>query len=93
MILLLIALFGFIVPNGILIYWLFTEFHGAREVLQNKLAMAFILDVFLAMLVLAYRFAVEPIGKVRWYWFVALSLVGGLAFSIPFYWWLNKRNA
>ena len=93
MILLIIALFGFILPNGILIYWLFNEFRGLSEVLQNKLALAFIIDVFLAMLVLAYFFARHPIGKVKWYWFVALSLVGGLSFSIPFYWWLNEKKA
>jgi hypothetical protein len=91
-ILLFIALFGLIVPNGIFIYWLFTEFHGVGEVLQNKLALAFIIDAFLAMFLLAYQFAVKPIGKVRWYWFIALSIIGGLGFSLPFYWWLNKRN-
>jgi hypothetical protein len=29
---------------------------------------------------------------VRWHWFVVLSLVGGLGFSIPFYIWLNRRQ-
>jgi hypothetical protein len=90
--LLIIALFGLIVPNGIFIYWLFTEFHGVGEVLQNKLALAFIIDAFLAMFLLAYWFAVKPIGKVRWYWFIALSIIGGLGFSLPFYWWLNEKS-
>ena len=93
MILLIIALFGLIVPNGIFIYWLLNEFQGVGEVLQNKLAVAFIMDAFLAMLLLAYYFARYPIGRVKWYWFVVLSLVGGLAFSLPFYYWLNKRDA
>jgi hypothetical protein len=93
MILLLIALFGLIVPNGIFIYWLFTEFNGVSEVLQNKLAVAFIIDAFLAMFLLAYFFAVNPLGKVKWYWFIVLSIIGGLGFSLPFYWWLNKRSA
>lgn len=93
MILLVIALFGLLVPNGIFIYWLFTEFRGVGEVLQNKLAVAFIIDAFLAMFLIAYYFARHPIGKVKWYWFVVLSIIGGLGFSLPFYWWLNKRNA
>ena len=93
MILLLIALFGLIVPNGIFIYWLLTEFNGVSEVLQNKLAVAFIIDAFLAMFLLAYFFAVNPLGKVKWYWFIVLSIIGGLGFSLPFYWWLNKRSA
>jgi hypothetical protein len=93
MILLIIALFGLLVPNGLFIYWLFAEFNGVGEVLQNKLALAFIIDAFLAMFLLAYFFARNPIGKIKWYWFIALSLVGGLGFSLPFYWWLNKRNS
>jgi hypothetical protein len=91
MLLLIIALFGLIVPNGIFIYWLFTEFESVGEVMSNKLAAAFIIDAFMAMFLLAYWFAVKPIGKIRWYWFIVLSLVGGLGFSLPFYWWLNQK--
>jgi hypothetical protein len=39
------------------------------------------------------HFARKPIGNVRWYWFVVLSLIGGLGFSLPLYWWLNNYNA
>jgi hypothetical protein len=56
------------------------------------LASAFMLDAFLAMGLLAYFFAVRPIGPLRWYWFVLLSISGGLAFSIPLYWSLNERK-
>lgn len=90
--LLIVALFGLIVPNGIFIYWLFTEFGGIVGVIENKLAVAFIIDAFMAMFLLAWWFAAKPIGKVRWYWFVIFSLIGGLGFSIPFYWWLNERK-
>jgi hypothetical protein len=37
-------------------------------------------------------FARNPIGRYKWPWFVILSLIGGLGFGLPFYWWLNKRN-
>lgn len=93
MILLLIALFGLIVPNSFLVYWLLSEFDGLVNITQNKLALGFIIDVFLAMVLLAYYFARKPIGRVQWYWFVVLSLLGGLGFSLPLYWWLNKREA
>ena len=92
MILLLIALFGLVVPNGIFLYWLFYEFDGTASIIQNKLAVAFIIDCFLAMGLLAFYFAGNPIGKVKWYWFIVLSILGGLGFSIPLYWWLNKRD-
>ncbi|MBS19415.1 MAG: hypothetical protein CL733_00070 [Chloroflexi bacterium] len=34
----------------------------------------------------------KPIGKVKWYWLIIISLVGSLLFALPFYYWLNKRN-
>ena len=93
MVLLLIALFGLLVPNGLFLYWLFYEYDGLANVIQNKLAVAFILDAFLSLGLIAYYLARSPIGRIKWYWFVVLSLLGGLGFSIPFYWWLNERKA
>jgi hypothetical protein len=90
--LLLIALFGLIVPNGIFIYWLFADFHSISDFVTNRLALGFIIDAVMAMLLLAYWFARNPIGKVRWYWFIVFSLIGGLGFSLPFYYWLNERK-
>jgi len=93
MILLIIAIFGLLVPNGIFIYWLLFEFNSVSQILSNKLALGFIIDCFLAMFLLAYWFAINPIGKVKWYWFIVLSLIGGLGFSLPFYYWLNRKQS
>lgn len=90
--LLLVAFIGLTVPNGIFVYWLFTEYHGLGPVLQNKLALSFILDAILALAVLSVYFARRPIGSVRWHWFLILSLVGGFGFSLPLYYWLNVRR-
>lgn len=92
MALLLIALFGLFVPNGIFIYWLFTEFSSLGDVINNRLALGFIIEAFLVLGLLAYWFAKNPPGKIRWYWFVLLSLIGGLGFGLPFYYWLSKRD-
>jgi hypothetical protein len=89
--LVLVALFGLFVPNGIFVYWLLTEFEGVGGVIANKLALAFIIEAFLVLGIMSYYFARNPIGRVTWYWFVVLSLIGGLGFGIPFYYWLNKR--
>lgn len=89
--LLAIALFGLVVPNGLFVYWAAVELTTIGEVLANRLAVAFMIDAVMALVVLAYLFAVRPLGPVRWPWFVVLSLVGGLGFSIPFYIWLNRR--
>ena len=89
--LLLAALFGLLVPNGLFIYWLVSEFTGFGAVLHDKLALAFILDAVLALVILTVYFAKRPIGPLGWPWFVALSFIGGLGFSLPFYYWLNQR--
>ncbi|MEZ4412816.1 MAG: DUF2834 domain-containing protein [Gemmatimonadales bacterium] len=91
MLLLFIALFGLLVPNGLFVYWLIYEFDGFRPILENKLALSFMLDVTLALVLLTAHFARHPIGRVKWPWFVALSLLGGFGFSLPMYVWLNQR--
>ncbi|HTJ24103.1 MAG TPA: hypothetical protein VL383_17010 [Gemmatimonadaceae bacterium] len=90
--LLAIAALGFVVPNGFFVYWLFVEFDGLGPVLQDNLAIGFILDVLLALILLTVYFARRPIGPIRWYWFVVLSFLGGLGFSLPLYYWLNQRR-
>jgi hypothetical protein len=93
MILLLLAAFGFVVPNGLFLYWLFYEYPGLAAVAQNRLALGFMLDAFMAMILLAVYFARHPIGAVRWPWFVVLSIAGGLGFSLPLYLWLNHGGS
>ena len=86
-----LSLFGLVVPNGFFIYWLFFEFTSLAAIIHNTLAVAFMMDAFIAVGLLAYLFARYPVGPIRWTWFVILSFVGGLGFSIPFYLWLNGR--
>ncbi|MBI3567912.1 MAG: hypothetical protein HY084_06910 [Gemmatimonadetes bacterium] len=93
MLLLVISAFGLIVPNGFFVYWLLFEFNGLGPVLHDRLALGFILDVFLALILLSVYFARHPLGRVKWYWFVVLSLLGGFGFSLPLYYWLNRRGA
>ena len=89
--LLVVAAFGFLVPNGFFIHWLMAGDKSLDAVLRNELALGFMIDCALTMVLLAWLFAVRPLGRVRWPWFVVLSLAGGLAFSIPLYLWLNRR--
>lgn len=89
--LLSISLFGLLVPNGMFFYYILVEFSSLAEVLNNWLAMGFIIDAFMAMGLLAWWFAKRPLGKYSWKMFVLLSLLGGLGFSLPFFYYLNKR--
>ena len=92
--LLAIALFGLLVPNGLFVYWLLREFNSFGAVTENHLALGFMIDAFMALGLLAFLFARRPPGPIKWQRFVVLSLIGGLGFSIPFYLWLNfKRSA
>jgi hypothetical protein len=90
--LLIVAAIGLFIPNGLFIYWLVSDFRSLADVVANRLALAFVLDAFLAVVVLTVYFATRPIGRVRWQWFVLFSLVGGLGFGIPFFLWLNDRR-
>jgi len=91
--LLIVAFLGLIIGDGLFLYWLVYDYHGARAILEDRLALGFIVDSFLTLGILTVHFARTPPGRVRWPWFVALSLIGGLCFGLPFYWWLNTRRA
>src|SRR5678816_1679437 len=67
------ALLGFTIPNGFFLYWLFFEYRGVRPVLHDHLALGFILDVLLALVILSVYFWRRPVGPVKGYWFVAPS--------------------
>jgi hypothetical protein len=77
-------------PTASSLYWLLHDFTILQAALQNRLAIAFVVDVFLTTGVLAAYFAKFPPGRYGWHWFVAFSLVGTLGFGLAFYWWLSK---
>lgn len=60
--------------------------------LHDRLAVAFIPYAFVAVGLLAYYFAERQGERLKWYWFVIFSSLGGLGFSILFYLWLNDQN-
>jgi hypothetical protein len=91
MFLLVMSALGFVAGNGLFVYWLLFEFPGWSAIAANHLAVAFIIDAFLTLLVLTVWFARRPIGRVGWPWFVGLSIFGGLCFGLPLYVWLNER--
>ena len=88
----LIAILGLIFPNGLYLYWVSTRFDSVSAALNNELAVGFIIEAILITMIVAYRFHVSPLGKVRIHWFVILSLVGGVGFAVPAFYWLNKRT-
>ena len=91
--LLILAVIGNLVPGGLFLYWLAHDYTSFSAALSDRLALAFFIDLVLSTFFLAYLFARKPFGRIKWPWFVALSLLGTLAFSIPLFMWLNWRLA
>jgi hypothetical protein len=89
---LLLAILGLIFPNGIYVYWLTTRFNNLGEAANNQLALSLFVEMLVATFLVAYLFYANPLGRVRVYWFIALSLIGGIGFGIPVFYWLNKRS-
>jgi hypothetical protein len=91
--LVLLAVVGLLAPGGLFLYWLINDYTSLSAALSDRMAVAFFLDLLISTVLLAYLFAKRPPGPVKWPWFVALSLVGTLAFGIPLFLWLNWRRA
>lgn len=91
--LLVVALLGNLIPGGIFLYWLANDYSTLAAALSDKLALAFFIDLVISTFILGYLFARKPVGPVKWPWFIALSFLGTLAFSIPLFLWLNWRRA
>jgi hypothetical protein len=82
-----------LVPGGLSLYAVIRDFGSLTAAFSDRLALAFFIDLVLSTLMLAYLFARKPIGPIKWPWFIALSFLGTLAFSIPIFLWLNWRRA
>ena len=91
--LLIVAIVGLIIGDGLFLYWLLYDSPSLSQVLEDRLALAFMVDAALTLGILTVYFARTPPGRFRWPWFVAFSLLGGLCFGLPFYWWLNRRGS
>lgn len=91
--LVLLAAIGLLAPGGLFLYWMQHDYTTLSAALSDRMAVAFFLDLVLSTFLLGYFFARKPIGPVKWYWFVVLSFLGTLAFSIPLFLWLNWRRA
>jgi hypothetical protein len=84
---------GLVIPGGLFLWWLLEDATSLAAVLHDKLALAFVADVFVSTAVIAVFFARVQPGRWRWPWFVALCLLSTLAFGFVIYWGLNARRA
>lgn len=57
-----IAILGFAVGNGLFVYWLLNDYQGLAAIWSDHLALAFIVDALLTLIVLTVHFARQPQG-------------------------------
>jgi len=79
----LVAGTGVCALNGAFVYALVFRRDSIAAALTNPVSVAFIAEALLMTGVLAYLLRKWNVSRLSWAWFVALALVGGLAFAIP----------
>ena len=85
-----IGLFGI---NGLFVYSMAARPWEMREIQTNWYALAFMLEAFLLLPLFCYLIANAKLKSPGWKIFLLLSLLGSLAFSIPFSILMWSRNA
>ena len=78
-----LALVGVAGLNGVFVWALVSRPDLLWAALENPVALAFIVEALVMTGVLAYLLTRWNVSRLHWAWFVALALVGGLAFAIP----------
>lgn len=90
---LIVAIVGMLFPNALFVYWLLFEFESLGAFLDNHVAVALFVDAILATSLLAYLFALRPLGRIKWPWIFVLTLIGGMGFGLGLLLWLNYKRS
>lgn len=78
------AAIGLLGINGIFLYSIIFRPELVKEALGNLYAMVFIIEAFILLPLLCFLIAIARLKSPNWLGFLVLSLLGSLAFSIPF---------
>ena len=79
----MLGAFGFLVVNGAFIYGMLYQPDALWAAMTNPIAAAFVAEALVLVGVFAYFFEKWGVSRLGWKWFVALSLIGSMAFAIP----------
>jgi hypothetical protein len=85
-----IGLFGI---NGLFIYSMAVRPWEMKDMQTNLYALGFMLEAFILLPLFCYLIAIAKLKSPGWIIFLVLSLLGSLAFSIPFSILMWSRNA
>lgn len=89
---LIISIFGFTLINLPFLYYAFIDREVYFQAMNNGMALLFMTEAFLLMFFLAFLIAKMKIKKPGWLFFIIMSILGSLAFSIPFQLYLIARK-
>lgn len=78
-----LAVLGLIGVNGTFLYGLLASPGAFAEAMGNPVAAAFMAEAFVLVAVLAYLLTRWGVARLRWWWFVGLSLLGSIVFALP----------
>lgn len=81
--LLLLATVGFLGINTLFVYGLIAQPGAMRAALTNPIALAFMVEATLLIALAGWILHRLALTRITSFGFIALSLLGGLAFSIP----------
>lgn len=90
-ILLVLGIAGVLGPNGVFLWVAATQPAALMEALRQPIAAVFVAEAFFLVFFFAcliHRSGMRPGGGA----FVVMSLLGSLAFSVPFWLWLASRE-
>jgi len=86
---LLAAIAGFLLVNVPFLYFVIFRREVYHEAMANGVALVFIGEAFLLMLLFAFLVSRLGLQRPGWILFIVLSLLGSMAFSIPLFLYLH----
>lgn len=87
------AILGFLVINVPFLYITVFDQQTYSEAMANGIAQIFMGEAFLLMFFFAFVIAWIGWKKPGWAFFIAMSILGSLAFSVPLYLYLMARSS
>ncbi len=79
----IVAAIGALGLNGVFLYAVFVNPSLIGAAFANPVSLAFVLEAFVMLGLLAYVLHRWEVSRLTWLGFVILSLLGGLAFAFP----------
>jgi uncharacterized PurR-regulated membrane protein YhhQ (DUF165 family) len=90
--LLALAIFGMVIPNGLFLYYLFFAPEVVNAAFANPIALVFMMEALLLMILLAWLIHIAGYRSPGWLAFIIMSLLGSMAFSVPAFLYFANRK-